>query len=81
MITIVNADCRDGLVRLREEIGRGERRAFQTCVTSPPYFGLRNYGVGGQLGLEDTPEQYVSNLVEVFRLVRDVLRFAYTLWS
>ena len=76
MITILNADCREALVRLRDE---GKR--FQCVVTSPPYFGLRNYGVGGQLGLEDTPEQYVSNLVEVFRLVRDVLRFAYTLWS
>ena len=51
-----------------------------TCVTSPPYFGLRDYGVGGQLGLERTPEEYVAKLVEVFREVRRVLRPDGTLW-
>lgn len=50
------------------------------CVTSPPYFGLRDYGVTGQLGLEETPEQYVSKMVEVFREVRRVLRDDGTLW-
>ena len=50
------------------------------CVTSPPYWGLRDYGVEGQLGLEETPEQYVNNLVEVFREVRRVLREDGTLW-
>jgi DNA modification methylase len=52
----------------------------QTCVTSPPYFGLRDYGVDGQLGLEETPEEYVDNLVDVFREVRRVLRYDGTLW-
>jgi DNA modification methylase len=53
---------------------------FNTCVTSPPYWGLRDYGVDGQLGLEETPEQYVQNMVEVFREVRRVLRDDGTLW-
>jgi site-specific DNA-methyltransferase (adenine-specific) len=52
----------------------------QMCVTSPPYFGLRDYGVDGQLGLEQTPEQYVANMVEVFREVRRVLSDDGTLW-
>jgi DNA modification methylase len=50
------------------------------CVTSPPYFGLRNYGVQGQLGLEKTPEEYVAKMVEVFREVKRVLRSDGTLW-
>jgi DNA modification methylase len=50
------------------------------CVTSPPYWGLRDYGVNGQLGLERTPEEYVSRMVEVFREVRRVLRSDGTLW-
>ncbi len=44
------------------------------CVTSPPYWGLRDYGVEGQLGLESTPEEYVAKMVEIFREVRRVLR-------
>lgn len=50
------------------------------CVTSPPYWNLRDYGVAGQLGLEPTPEEYVTNMVEVFREVRRVLRDEGTLW-
>ena len=50
------------------------------CVTSPPYWGLRDYGVQGQLGLEDTPEAYVENMVKVFREVRRVLKDDGTLW-
>ena len=50
------------------------------CVTSPPYWGLRDYGVDGQLGLEETPEEYVEKIVEVFREVRRVLRDDGTLW-
>lgn len=50
------------------------------CVTSPPYYGLRNYGVDGQIGLEETPEEYVARLVEVFREVRRVLEDNGTLW-
>lgn len=51
-----------------------------TVVTSPPYWGLRNYGVEGQLGLEKTPEEYVAKMVEVFREVRRVLRNDGTFW-
>lgn len=50
------------------------------CVTSPPYFGLRDYQVVGQIGLEDTPDAFVARLVEVFREVRRVLRDDGTLW-
>ncbi|TDQ35251.1 DNA-methyltransferase [Aureibacillus halotolerans] len=52
----------------------------QTVVTSPPYYGLRDYGVDGQLGLEETVEEYVSNLVKVFREVRRVLKDDGTVW-
>jgi site-specific DNA-methyltransferase (adenine-specific) len=55
-------------------------QSINTCVTSPPYFGLRDYGHDGQLGLEDTPEAYVARLVEVFREVRRVLRDDGTFW-
>lgn len=50
------------------------------CVTSPPYYGLRDYGVSGQIGLEQTPDEYVANLVSVFREVKRVLRDDGTLW-
>lgn len=53
---------------------------INTCITSPPYYGLRDYGVAGQIGLEETPEQYISKLVEVFREVRRVLRDDGTCW-
>lgn len=53
---------------------------FQMCVTSPPYFGLRDYGHAGQIGLEPTPAEFVAKLVEVFREVRRVLRDDGTLW-
>ncbi len=52
----------------------------QTCVTSPPYFGLRDYGHAGQIGLEATPDAYVAKMIEVFREVRRVLRDDGTLW-
>ncbi len=54
--------------------------SVQTCVTSPPYWGLRDYGVGGQLGLEPTPDEYVTGMVNVFREVRRVLRDDGTVW-
>jgi DNA modification methylase len=66
----------DALARLRD-LPDG---VFQTCVTSPPYFGLRDYGAEGQIGLEDTPDAYVARLVEVFREVRRTLREDGTLW-
>ncbi len=54
--------------------------AIRCCVTSPPYYGLRDYGVEGQIGVEKTPEEYVARLVEVFREVRRVLAPDGTLW-
>ena len=55
-------------------------QSVHTCVTSPPYFGLRDYGHDGQIGLEPTPDEFVAKLVEVFREVRRVLRDDGTLW-
>lgn len=75
MNEIVFGDCR---VSMRKMISDGVR--VQMCVTSPPYFGLRDYGVKGQFGLEKTPDEYVKNLVETFRLVRDLLSDDGTLW-
>ena len=66
----------DALTRLAE-LPDG---SVQTCVTSPPYWGLRDYGHDGQLGLESTPDEYVTNMVEVFRQVRRVLADDGTLW-
>lgn len=54
--------------------------SVQMCVTSPPYWVLRDYGIAGQLGLERTPEEYISRMVEVFREVRRVLRSDGTCW-
>jgi hypothetical protein len=54
--------------------------SVQCCVTSPPYYSLRDYGVDGQIGLEDTPDEYVQRLVDVFREVRRVLRDDGTVW-
>ncbi len=68
-------DCRQ---IMRRWAGAGVKA--QTCVTSPPYFGLRDYGHPGQIGLEQTPEQYIAAMVEVFRCVRDVLADDGTLW-
>ena len=51
-----------------------------TCVTSPPYWGLRDYGVDGQIGLEETPDEFVAKMVQVFREVRRVLRDDGTAW-
>jgi len=50
------------------------------CITSPPYWGLRDYQVKGQLGLEDTPEEYVAKILDIFREVRRVLKKEATLW-
>ncbi|MDO4641704.1 MAG: site-specific DNA-methyltransferase [Neisseria sp.] len=52
----------------------------QSCVTSPPYYGLRDYGGENQIGLEPTPAEYVENLVAVFQMVREVLTDDGTLW-
>lgn len=66
-------DCRELLKQLPDG-------CVQTCVTSPPYWGLRDYGVDGQLGLEQSPHEYVANMVGVFCEVRRVLRDDGTLW-
>jgi len=68
-------DCRDLLGRMATD---GVR--VQTCVTSPPYYGLRNYGVAGQIGHEESPSAYVAQLVEVFRHVGRILNDDGTLW-
>ncbi len=72
-IRILTGDCREVLRTLADG-------SVQCCVTSPPYFGLRDYGVDGQIGLEQTPEAFVAELVAVFREVRRVLRDDGTLW-
>ncbi len=55
-------------------------QSVNCCVTSPPYFGLRDYGHEGQIGLEETPEAFIQKMVEVFREVKRVLRDDGTLW-
>ena len=57
-----------------------DSESVQCCVTSPPYFQLRDYGVDGQIGLEDTPEEFIAKLVEVFHEVKRVLKPDGTLW-
>jgi DNA modification methylase len=68
-------DCRE---TMRKWAAAGIKA--QTCVTSPPYYGLRDYGHDKQIGLEETPEQYIKSMVEVFRCVWDVLEDDGTLW-
>ena len=68
--------CADVLEALREM----PDESVQCCVTSPPYWGLRNYGVEGQVGLEATLQEYIAKMVEVFAEVRRVLRGDGTLW-
>lgn len=63
-----------------EQLRRLEGESVHTCVTSPPYYNLRDYGVPGQIGAEETPEAFVERLVEIFRQVRRVLRPDGTLW-
>lgn len=73
-VTIYQGDCSSLLSLVIAD------KSCRTCVTSPPYFGLRDYGMAGQLGLEASVEEYVANLVSVFRLVRDCLTDDGTLW-
>ena len=68
-------DCREIMKRW---INEGVK--VQTCITSPPYYGLRDYGVDGQIGLEQSVDDYVNNMVEVFRFVKDILSDDGTLW-
>ena len=73
MIKIINGNCLERLKDLEE-------KSINTCITSPPYWGLRDYGESEQLGLEETPEEFVDNLVAVFREVKRVLRDDGTVW-
>ena len=68
--------CGDALEMLRTL----PDNSVHCCVTSPPYYALRDYGVDGQIGREDTPAQYVARLTDVFSEVRRVLRPSGTLW-
>ena len=70
---ILNGDCIEMMKTLPDQ-------SVNCCVTSPPYWGLRDYGHDGQIGLESTPEAYVARMVEVFREVRRVLRDDGTCW-
>jgi DNA modification methylase len=72
-IQIIQGDCLEKLKELPAE-------SIDCCITSPPYWGLRDYGCNDQLGLEKTPEEYVANMVEVFSEVRRVLNNSGTLW-
>ena len=73
-IKILQGDCIQSLKKLEDE-------SINTCITSPPYWGLRDYnGEEKQLGLEETPEEFVENLVNVFREVKRVLRDDGTVW-
>lgn len=73
MDRIIIGDALQHLRELPDEIA-------DVCVTSPPYYGLRDYGVDGQVGLEKTPEEYIDRLVQIFREVRRTLKKDGTLW-
>jgi DNA modification methylase len=75
MNVIEFGDCRETMRRWAADGVKA-----QMCVTSPPYFGLRDYGHEGQIGLEETPQQYIEAMVDVFRCVRNVLADDGTLW-
>ena len=70
---VYNEDCLQGLRKLPAE-------CVDCCVTSPPYYALRDYGCDGQIGLEDTPQAYIDRLTEVFMEVHRVLKPTGTLW-
>jgi site-specific DNA-methyltransferase (adenine-specific) len=73
MYKILQGDCLASLKTLSDA-------SVNACITSPPYYGLRDYGVEGQAGLEATPEEYVANMVKVFREVKRCLKDDGTLW-
>ena len=79
--TILFGDCRDTLKTLHGQITTGIAERPRMCVTSPPYYGLRDYGgEDNQIGQEHSPEEFVEQLVDVFSKVRDVLTDDGTLW-
>ncbi len=73
MYTIINADAIEGLMQLPDE-------SVDCCITSPPYYNLRDYGNEKQIGLEKSPYEYIDKLVEVFKEVKRVLKKDGTLW-
>ena len=70
---IIEGDCLKSLREMPD-------KSVNCCITSPPYYGLRDYGNEGQIGLEETPEQFVEQLVQVFREVKRILKDDGTLW-
>jgi DNA modification methylase len=70
---IYNMDCIEGLKLLDDN-------SIDCCVTSPPYWGLRDYGVHGQIGLEETLQEFLNKMVQLFREVHRVLKPSGTLW-
>ena len=73
VVVILHGDVTDKLKEIESD-------SIQCVVTSPPYWGLRNYQMEGQLGLEETPELYVENMVNVFREIKRVIKDDGTLW-
>ena len=71
--TILSGDCIEQMRTIPDQ-------SINCCVTSPPYYGLRDYGCDGQIGLEETPDQFIAKLVDVFREVKRVLKDDGTLW-
>ena len=79
--TVLFGDCRDTLKTLHAQLTTGIAERPQMCVTSPPYYGLRDYGgKEQQIGMEQSPEEYIAEMVKVFSSVRDVLADDGTLW-
>lgn len=72
-VTVYNQNCLEGIKQLPDQ-------SVNCCVTSPPYFGLRDYGHAEQFGLEETPEAFIAKLVELFREIRRVLTDDGTIW-
>lgn len=72
-LKVIQGDSREALASIPD-------KTFRCCITSPPYWGLRDYGYGGQIGAEDTPERYIADLVDIFREVRRTLTDDGTLW-
>lgn len=70
---LLHGDCIDKIKNIPSQ-------TIDCCITSPPYYGLRDYGIDGQIGLESTPSQYIDKLVEIFREVYRVLKPEGTLW-
>lgn len=70
---IINKDCLEALKKLPDE-------SVNCCVTSPPYYGLRDYGIDNQIGREETPEKYIERLTEIFSELYRVLKKDGTLW-